>query len=98
MFVGASPEIRHSQKKEKGGVNTGSMIEAKQASHYWNLLPILIYPPISGNFVTILRAPVLQLKHLKYTLLILFTISFFACNVHLVKQRITINNNNKPEK
>ena len=31
MSVGASPEIRHSQKKEKGGVNTAALVEARQA-------------------------------------------------------------------
>ena len=31
MSVGASPEIRHSQEKEKGGVNTVVMVNAGQA-------------------------------------------------------------------
>ena len=31
MSVGASPEIRHSQKKEKGGVNAVALVEARQA-------------------------------------------------------------------
>ena len=31
MSVGASPEIRHSQKKENGGVNTVALVEARQA-------------------------------------------------------------------
>ncbi len=60
MSVGASPEIRHSQKKEKGGVNTVALVEARQAGTFRNLLPILIYPPISGIFVTILTAPILK--------------------------------------
>ena len=98
MSVGASPEIRHSQKKEKGGVDTVALVEVRHALPYENLLPILIYPPISGIFVTILTAPKLQSEHLKYTLLILFTISFLTCNVKADKSKITINNNNKPKK
>ena len=31
MSLGVSPEIRHSQKKEKGGVNTVALVEGKQA-------------------------------------------------------------------